>query len=251
MNEVRALLNSEICFFGKHNSQVNIFVPHKHDFYEVVYFLKGKGRAIIADREYEVGSHRYCVIPPCTEHVELLGEDGQILFVGFKLNGQILPESIRFQKDESARALTLLESIVNEYKNQRSGYKEAAAAYLQLFLVNFLRKNTKDSVECRDLHYIKTYLEQYYSQKINFRELSALTGYSYDYFRHIFKTKYGISPQEYLIQVRLEQAKTMLKETNLSCTQISAICGFSNSAQMSVMIKRQYGKAPLELRKAD
>jgi AraC-like DNA-binding protein len=81
--------------------------------------------------------------------------------------------------------------------------------------------------------------------------LSALTGYSYDYFRHIFKVAYGISPQDYLINVRLEQAKSMLHNTALSCTQIAISCGFSNSGQMSVMIKRRYGKSPLALRKAD
>lgn len=245
------MLNSQICFFGRHNSKVNIFVPHRHDFYEVIYFVKGKGRAIIADNEYSVDSHRYCIVPPRTEHVEILEEDGEILFVGFQLSQDILPATVRFQKDAASHGLSLLESILGEFKNQRSGYREAASAYLQLFLIDFMRRNTKESAECRDLHYIKTYIEQYYSQKINFRELAALTGYSPDYFRHIFKQTYGTSPQEYLIKVRLEQAKNMLQNTRLSCTQISASCGFSNSGQMSVMIRREYGKSPLELRKAD
>ena len=190
-------------------------------------------------------------MPPNVEHVELLEDNAEILFVGFNLGQERLPAVVRFQKDAASHGLSLLESILGEFRNQRSGYREAASAYLQLFLIDFLRSNTKDNVECHDLHYIKTYIEQYYSQKINFRDLAALAGYSPDYFRHIFKQTYGTSPQEYLIKTRLEQARNMLQSTRLSCTQISASCGFSNSGQMSVMIKREYGMSPLELRKAD
>ena len=250
-NGVRMMLSSEICFMGKHSAQKNVFVPHRHDFYEVIYFLRGKGKVIIGNDEYAVLPHRYCVVAPNVEHVELLEDDGEILFVGFKLDDDILSDGIRLQRDEASNALRLLESVLSEYRSQKAGYKEAAVAYLQIFLVRMLREHTKDNKECRDLDYVKTYLEQYYGQKINFRELSALTGYSYDYFRHIFKLRYGISPQEYLIEVRLEQAKSMLMNTRLSCTQIANSCGFSNSGQMSVMIKRKFGRSPLELRKAD
>lgn len=245
------MLGCDICFLGKHTAQKNVFVPHRHDFYEVIYFLKGKGKSVIGNEEFAILPHRYCVVPPNVEHVELLEDDAEILFVGFKLNNNRLSDGLRLQQDETSVALRLLESILNEYKHQKTGYKEAAAAYLQLLLIRLVRENTKDSKECRDLYYVKTYLEQYYGQKINFRELSALTGYSYDYFRHMFKLRYGTSPQEYLIDVRLEQAKNMLMNSRLSCTQIANSCGFSNSGQMSVMIKRKYGKTPLELRKAD
>lgn len=250
-NEVIRLLNTEISFFGIHSANKNIFNPHRHDFYEVIYFLKGKGKEVIGNKQYDMSAHSYCVIPPNVEHFELLEDNGEILFVGFKLNDDVLPDIVDVQQDESVSSLWLLESILNEYKDQKTRYKDIAAAYFQIFLVGLLRKNTKENKECRNMHYVKAYLEQYYGQKINFRELASQTGYSYDYFRHVFKMNYGISPQEYLINVRLEQAKTMLLNTRMSCTQISAACGFSNSGQMSVMIKRKYGKVPLELRKAD
>ena len=245
------MLGCDICFLGKHNAQKNVFIPHRHDFYEVIYFLKGKGKILIGGKQYLVQPHRYCVVVPNTEHVELLEEDAEILFVGFKLDKNGLSDAVGLQRDETADALRLLESVLREYRNQKTGYKEAAAAYLQLFLVRFLRENTKENKECRDLQYVKTYLEQYYGQKVNFRELAALTGYSYDYFRHMFKRRFGVSPQDYLMEVRLEQAKSMLLNTRLSCTQISTSCGFSNSGQMSVMVKRKYGVSPLGFRKAD
>ena len=89
------------------------------------------------------------------------------------------------------------------------------------------------------------------NQKINFGQLAKISGYNYDYFRHIFKQRFGISPQDYLIEVRLENAKRLLKGTKLTCTEIAYNCGFSSSAQMSLLFKRKFGVSPLAYKKAD
>ena len=245
------MLRSEVCFLGKHSARTNDFVLHSHNCHEVVYFLKGKGHMFIGGNTCAVYPHKYCIVPPNTEHMEQLEDDGEILFIGFNLKSGSCAGIDGLYDRGNTHALDRLETILHEFKHQRVGYQEAANALLQLFLVEHLRQHTRESKECKDLHYVKTYLEQYYSQKINFRELSALTGYSYDYFRHMFRRTYGVSPQEYLIDVRLEQAKELLQSTTLSCTQIAAACGFSNGGQMSAMIKRKFESAPSVLRKTD
>jgi transcriptional regulator GlxA family with amidase domain len=60
-----------------------------------------------------------------------------------------------------------------------------------------------------------------------------------------------MSPQEYMIDVRLENAKRLLGKTNHSCTDIAYICGFSNGAQMTSMFKKKYGKTPKEFKITD
>ena len=242
-------MDNKISFLGRQTVKNNVFIPHRHNCYEVIYFLKGNGTACIDGTEYAVAPHKYCIIPPNTEHVEQLEDDGEILFVGFRTELDMAAACSGMYTDKQIHALPQLEAVLREYKGQSFGYKLASQAFLQLFLVEHLRAHTKDSKDCRDLAYIKTYLKQYYGQRVNFRELSQLTGYSYDYFRHVFKSNYGISPQEYLINIRLEEAKNMLQSTNLSCTQIAASCGFSNSAQMTMMIKRKFQATPTELRK--
>ena len=241
---------SEIRFLGRQNVKNYAFAPHTHNCYEVVYFLKGKGVARIGEREYAVCPHQYGIVPPDVEHVELLEEDGEILFIGFSADPELVPDCASLRTDTNNRVLPQLEGILQEYKGQRIGYKMAAESFLQLFLVEYLRGSGKDNKDCADLDHVKTYLEQYYGQRINFRELATLTGYSYDYFRHVFKSKYGMSPQEYLINIRLEKAEDLLRGTNMSCTQIAACCGFSNSAQMTMMIKRKFQMSPLALRKS-
>ena len=78
-----------------------------------------------------------------------------------------------------------------------------------------------------------------------------MSGYSYDYFRHYFKKQYGMSPQSYLINVRLENAYSMLSSTpDISITEVAISCGFSDSSQFSVMFSRHFGTSPKKFQKS-
>ena len=55
----------EIKFLNRHNISKNVFRPHAHSSYELVYFLMG-GTAEIGELSYPVLPHSYAVIPPYT-----------------------------------------------------------------------------------------------------------------------------------------------------------------------------------------
>ena len=236
----------EIKFLNKHNTRNNIFRPHAHPCYELVYFLNG-GTAERGGREYPASPHSYVVIPPCTEHNERMEGYGEILFVGFSYDGDCCfsEEPIR---DEKGEMLALLLALFEEYKNQETEYVTAAACLLRIFLVKAHRRTTVEDKRCKDLNYVKNYIDQHFDHKISFGDLAAMTGYSHDYFRHLFKDRFGVSPQEYMIDRRLLTARNLLSETTLSCTEIAYRCGFSSSAQMSAMIKKRFGRSPNALR---
>ena len=71
---------------------------------------------------------------------------------------------------------------------------------------------------------------------------------SYDYFQHKFKELTGFSPQQFLLNQRLLAAKELLQNSRLSCTEIAYRCGFSTSAQFSMLFKTHLGMSPLAFR---
>lgn len=244
-------LNARICFLNRHNTHRHQFKLHSHTCYEAVYFLSGSGKATIGGKSYSVSPHSFCIIPPRTEHVETIDGYGEILFIGFDYDSRQYPlQAGVYHHGEIAR-LSLFNAIFDEYKKQEFGFREAAGHLLMLFLFGVLRSGQSEDNKRKDLRHIKEYIRQHAGQKINFRELSLLSGYSYDYFRHLFKQRFGATPQEYLIDVRMEKAKALLENTQLSCTEIAYNCGFSNSAQMASMFRARYGKAPTSFRIAD
>lgn len=242
---------NSICFLNKHNTQTNEFKPHSHNCYEIIYFVSGQGNMIIDGKSFPVYAGTYCIVPPKISHFEKIDGYGEIIFIGFE--HQSIIESAKIGVYHSADASTprLFEKILTEYKRQDWGYEIVAQSMLNLLLIDLIRNIGTNDKKCKDLNYIKTYIEQYFNQKINFEQLANISGYSYDYFRHIFKNKFGVSPQKYMINIRLEKAKNFLEKSNLSCTEIAYASGFSNSAQMTTMFKKEYGKTPKNFKITD
>ncbi len=240
-------LEVKILFLNKHNTKSNAFKLHNHSCYEIVFFLEGSGRVVIGDNEYPINANTYCIIAPNTPHIECMEGYGEIAFIGFeqKSGGYKLQEGVYYDR---RRVLPLFEGVFDEYKSQSVGFEMATKAYLELLLLDAIRNDTATENKCKDLNFIKTYIEQHFDQKIDFASLALLAGYSNDYFRHIFRKRFGVSPQQYMIDIRLRKADEMLRGTNKTCTEIAYCCGFSNSGQMSVMYKKKFGISPNEVK---
>lgn len=105
-----------------------------------------------------------------------------------------------------------------------------------------LRKND-DSIN-RAIQYIRSNPEK----KITLHELAALSGLSDYYFSHIFKEMTGFSPVNYMINVRIDQAKALLANTSLSVAQVAQKVGYPNSSNLIVQFTRRVGCTPAEFR---
>ena len=92
------------------------------------------------------------------------------------------------------------------------------------------------------------YMEQHYSENITVSKLAALGYVSSSCFNRRFKKETGITPIEYLIEIRLERARTMLKRRNISVTEIALRCGFGSSAHFSSCFQSKVGISPTEYR---
>lgn len=79
--------------------------------------------------------------------------------------------------------------------------------------------------------------------------LSEKAGISEVYFRKLFKECYGISPGQYLLKIKIDKAKQLLKTGTLTITEISAKCGYSNVYHFCEIFKKKTGMTPTEYRK--
>ncbi len=79
--------------------------------------------------------------------------------------------------------------------------------------------------------------------------LSAECNISEVYFRRLFKEHFGISPKQYVIDVRLQRAKQLLAEGKLSLSLIAEATGFTNQYHFSRLFKERVDLTPSEYRK--
>ena len=99
---------------------------------------------------------------------------------------------------------------------------------------------TSKTDKSKSLFYCKNYIDENYMYKINISDLAKMAGYSIDHFRHLFYRNFNISPYNYIVQVRCKKAVELLKTTSYKCVDIAYKCGFSDSCQMTKMIKKYY-----------
>lgn len=92
------------------------------------------------------------------------------------------------------------------------------------------------------------YMEANYHKDVSVSMLAAEIGLDRSYFSTLFKVQTGISPHEYLTQLRVKKAATLLKESAYSVSEISEAVGF-DSGNFSRIFKQIIGLTPLEYRK--
>lgn len=74
-------------------------------------------------------------------------------------------------------------------------------------------------------------------------ELGQL-GYSYAHLCRIFRKTYGVTPVGYINAIRMERAKKLLRDTNLSISQVAYRVGFDNPAYFSRLFSKVVGISP-------
>ncbi len=86
--------------------------------------------------------------------------------------------------------------------------------------------------------------QSYTADTPSIAELSSLCSVSPEYFRMLFKKKYGTSPVKYINSLRLSHAKDLLSSGMYSVTEVSTLSGFSALPYFCREFKKKYGISP-------
>jgi len=90
----------------------------------------------------------------------------------------------------------------------------------------------------------------HFHENINRDKMADTVNLSPGYFSNLFRSEVGMSFSDYLIQVRVENAKSLLRRFDLSVDAISKKCGFNSLAHFSRTFKDRCGMSPLKFRKS-
>ena len=83
---------------------------------------------------------------------------------------------------------------------------------------------------------------------IDFERFAASVAMSYSVFRRRFKDHTGMAPNQYLLQLRLEKASRLLRNTTVSVERIAELVGFTSVSYFSRFFKDRVGVSPLHFR---
>ncbi len=69
--------------------------------------------------------------------------------------------------------------------------------------------------------------------------------------QQVFRQMYGMTIYEYRTQVRMQEARNLLLEEELSVTEIAGLCGYTNASKFAACFRRVTGMPPGEWRRAN
>ena len=95
-----------------------------------------------------------------------------------------------------------------------------------------------------------SYIQQNYTGKILLREFGEQFHLSEKYISRYFKEHFHITLSQYVTYLRLEHAKQMLQETDISVTEVAMQSGYQNVSYFIRSFKKTYGVSPLKYRKS-
>jgi AraC-like DNA-binding protein len=154
------------------------------------------------------------------------------------------------------RLIDELKGFMTEYEEAVPGFdammKASALKITHLVIRQFLEVKRPDCVIVHRMAINKAldFLNEKYGEKISIHDLASSAGCSVSHFSRLFKHETGIAPSDYVMKVRLDCAKRMLRTDEDSVTQIGLACGFNSSAYFSHCFSRAFGVSPSDYRKA-
>lgn len=95
----------------------------------------------------------------------------------------------------------------------------------------------------------EAYIRQHYQEPLSNERLAEELHFHYNYLARCMKEEYGLTPIEYVMKVRLEQAKLLLLKTDWAMPRIAEQVGFEYASYFSRCFRNANGISPLQFRK--
>ena len=92
------------------------------------------------------------------------------------------------------------------------------------------------------------YIKSYYNQPISIEKLASMCGLSVSQFRSTFTNKFKMSPQKFILKIRIQMACRQLAQTDSDIATIAQECGFCDQSYFTRQFRTHTGMTPLKYR---
>jgi len=248
---------------GRHNT-LNVYFSHTHSFIEIQLCLEGSCVIMVNNKDYYLKKGDFIFINK--NHIHQLKEESTNLVkvvLGFNVTGldstskelieQISPKPLtNILYSNNMNLINIATNISTEINELKYEYKKIIESYIYLFFIDIVRTLIK-----------KDYVEESPEQFVDYR-IKTINKFIKDNIKSKLKTttiveefglcekqlnrlslKYnGVSIKKYILNLKIEEAKRLIKESNYSIKEISQILSFTDEYIFSKIFKRETNLSP-------
>lgn len=241
---------------------------HTHPAYSFIYNFTGPA-AINVFQKRKVSPYdkeaNICAFSPDIPHEEIM-EDQFRSYLGVLIDrGFFENEFKHYQRYQpivfkgnfypaNETILDLLKRFIAEHQENLPGREEVLNALTLEITHHIIRhcyqiksQETKISQKI-EINKLINYLNEEFANKITVEDMAEYVNLSPSHFTRIFKEETGFSPNDFLINLRVQKAKKYLLNHKLSIAEIALNCGFSSSAYFATCFFKRTGITPTQFR---
>jgi len=170
-----------------------------------------------------------------------LAHDAQNELV-YKVNHDDLPDN-----GEVVKGSVMLFSYIKEMKMSQSAQEQVKWLEDIMHIFHHQSKPYTEKVHY-SIEMILQYMAKHYKQKLTRRDLAYKMGFHESYFSTFFKQSMGLSVTDYLAQIRIDEAKKRLLQTDDQIQMIARQVGYTDSLYFSRIFKQKTGRSPSQFR---
>lgn len=257
-NSLRLLNAGSAKYGGDWNS-----VLHTHRYAELFYVVGGAGQIQIDQELYPVSARQMVIINPNVMHTEVSLNAAPLEYVVLGIEGLELSaepgEEGRFRildhHDSLDSIYSCLQNILQEIHSGLPGSETICQAYMEILVTRLMRSTDfavnpdplpSDNNQCVA---VRRYIDAHFKESLTLDTLAQVAHVNKYYLAHSFKEEFGVSPISYQLNRRIEESCYLLRQTDMSLSQIAHVLGFSSSSYFSQIFRKSRGMSPSEFRR--
>jgi AraC-like DNA-binding protein len=227
--------------------------------FQLVYITRGKG-TFTSTHSDETGLGEgtiFILFPDIWHTYHPLPETGwEAYWVGFCgpfanrfiENGMLNPENPFFEIGYNEPVVKLFQEI-NEHAKREEPGTQVLLAGIVIHLLGVLLHFRKNEVFSKKtyvpmINKAKLIMREHVTSTITAEEVALKLNIGYSWFRRTFKEYTGFSPNQFIIELKVQKAKELLTQTNDSIKEIAVQLDFESTGYFSVFFKRATGYSP-------
>ena len=232
---------------------------HAHHYHQLILALSGRAEFEVNGRGGEVCRMRACLVPSDAEHQFAgVGENRMLIL---DLNEQDMAETdlaLLFELFESPRYPTLdadFQSLLNyagaelqRYGSEPHLTRALGAVLLRALHLRLFGESPRLLAGPLDMARLDAYICERLDRRISVAELASEACMSPSHFHAQFKQSIGLTPYQYMLKARLDQASRLLRDGHLPLVRIAEDCGFSSQSALTTALRQHLGLTPKRLR---
>lgn len=222
------------------------------------YTLKGKGAIRLGDETYDlVENQAFWICLPGDHCYYLPDQSEQWQFIFITLYGDMAHDLFQTITEKHNHVYTFLEqpsfvsiifNLLDQVKLNQIRNSYQASAYAYQFLMNLAEtleiKNQNNKSYPKSIENVMIFIKENYAQDLSIDQCVEQSGLSKYYFMREFKKYVGVTPLQFLTNIRIKKAIDYLLTTTYSIEQIARYTGYKNGNYFSKVFKNYTGTTP-------